>query len=372
MPDAPIRDIELYYERAGAGEPLLFISGTGGDLRVKPNVFDGPFAKTFDLLAYDQRGLGRSSKPDRSYTMADYADDASGPAGPRRLGIRRSMVGVSFGGMVAQELALRHPEKVRRLVLACTSPGGEGGSSYPFHEIGHLTGEARARHLLPISDTPPRRGLGARPSGRLRRDDRFRLNADPYADEPGHRAGRRAADRGAGGARYLEPPSRHRLSSFDRRRRLRWHRTSSYPTRNGRSHPKIETRGIRGRPPLHAARPPRSPDDDRISANLIYGRHDFLTLCKEDIEDVRMPTATMTSKGQITVPAATRARLRLEPGTRVDFVETPEGDVLMKPVRGDIRRLYGIVKYGGPPISIEDMDQAIGDQVMEDFTRSVS
>src|SRR5580658_11096322 len=102
MPAAQIGDVELYYERAGAGSPLLFISGTGGDLRNKPNVFDGPLARTFDVLGYDQRGLGRSSKPDVGYTMADYADDAAGLLDA--IGWPRAKVaGFSFGGMVAQE-----------------------------------------------------------------------------------------------------------------------------------------------------------------------------------------------------------------------------------------------------------------------------
>jgi 3-oxoadipate enol-lactonase len=74
---AQLGAIDLYYERAGQGAPLLFISGTGGDLRVKPNVFDSPLPKAFDLVAYDQRGLGRSAKPVIAYSMADYADDAA-------------------------------------------------------------------------------------------------------------------------------------------------------------------------------------------------------------------------------------------------------------------------------------------------------
>src|SRR5579863_3399087 len=152
MAVAHLDAIDLYYERAGHGAPLLFISGTGGDLRVKPNVFDGPFPKLFDVLAYDQRGLGRSGKPDVEYSMAHYADDAA--ALMEHVGWPTAkVVGVSFGGMVAQELVLRHPAKVERLVLACTSPGGAGGASYPFHEIQHLKGEARARHLISISDT---------------------------------------------------------------------------------------------------------------------------------------------------------------------------------------------------------------------------
>jgi 3-oxoadipate enol-lactonase len=190
MPMAELGRIGLYYERAGEGPPLLYISGTGADLRTKPNAFDGPLAKAFDLLGYDQRGLGRSSKPDVEYSMADYADDAA--ALMDFIGWPSAkVIGVSFGGMVAQELVLRHPVKVERLVLACTSPGGAGGASYPFHEIQHLTGEARARHLIPISDT--------------RRNEAWqRANAetfaafveqtsalDPYAAEPGRATGAR-------------------------------------------------------------------------------------------------------------------------------------------------------------------------------------
>ena len=75
--------MKIYYERGQdyghSGDPLLFISGTGGDLRNKPNQFDSPLAKVFELIAYDQRGLGQTSKPDGDYTMADYADDAAAP-----------------------------------------------------------------------------------------------------------------------------------------------------------------------------------------------------------------------------------------------------------------------------------------------------
>jgi 3-oxoadipate enol-lactonase len=189
MPTAKLPTIELHYERAGAGPPLLFISGTGGDLRVKPNVLDGPLPKAFDLVAYDQRGLGRSDKPDINYSMADYGDDAA--ALMDSLGwATAKVIGVSFGGMVAQELVLRHPAKVERLVLACTSPGGAGGASYPFHEIQHLTGEARARHLIPISDT--RRDAAWAAANPEQYAEFVAMGAvDPYAGEPGREMGAR-------------------------------------------------------------------------------------------------------------------------------------------------------------------------------------
>jgi 3-oxoadipate enol-lactonase len=147
MPHARVGDIDMYYERQGEGPPLLFISGTGGDLRVKPNVFDGALARSVELLAFDQRGLGQTSKPDQPYSMGGYADDAAGLMDS--LGWESALVvGVSFGGMVAQELVLRHPTKVRRLVLACTSPGGAGGASFPFHEIEGMDRLERSRMLI--------------------------------------------------------------------------------------------------------------------------------------------------------------------------------------------------------------------------------
>ena len=151
MPFAEIGDLQLYYERAGEGPPLLLMSGTGGDLRQKPSVFSGALPTHFDLLAYDQRGLGRSDKPEVDYTMADYANDAMGlldEAGWSRCHV----IGISFGGMVAQELVLRYPERVQRLVLACASSGGRGGASYPLHTLAELSESARAIRWMEIGD----------------------------------------------------------------------------------------------------------------------------------------------------------------------------------------------------------------------------
>ena len=197
MPFIKLGALDFYYERKGPevtpdGEPpapLLFISGTGGDLRNKPNQMDGLLPKHFDVVSYDQRGLGQSAKPDVPYTMADYADDAALMI--EAMGWTKAhIVGVSFGGMVAQELVLRHPHLVDRLVLACTSPGGAGGASYPLHKVQDMDPDARARHMIPIMDTR-RTAEWAEANPELYAQFLEMAKNDPYKDEPGHKMGAR-------------------------------------------------------------------------------------------------------------------------------------------------------------------------------------
>jgi len=152
MPTIRVRDIDLYYEIHGSGPRLFFIGGSGGDLRDKPGVFDGPLVKDFEVLSFDQRGLGRSDVPDGPYTMTDYGEDAA--ALLRELEFGPCLVmGVSFGGMVAQELVTCAPELATKLVLACTSAGGTAGASYPLHELQDLPPRERAIRSTEISDT---------------------------------------------------------------------------------------------------------------------------------------------------------------------------------------------------------------------------
>lgn len=144
--------LALHVERRGEGPAVLYINGTGGDLRQKPNVLDGPLAQSFDVVAYDQRGLGQSEKPAGPYSMADYADDAAVLLDSLNLE-QVPVIGVSFGGMVAQHLAIRHPTRVSQLVLCCTSPGGDM-PSFPFHELpDDLTSSERTLRLMAVSDT---------------------------------------------------------------------------------------------------------------------------------------------------------------------------------------------------------------------------
>jgi len=151
VPTAHLNGIDIYYERRGEGPRLLFLNGSGSDL-VAAAPFVDAYAEHFDLAAHDQRGLGRTAIPPGPYTMADYAGDAMGLVG--HLGWARCrVVGVSFGGMVAQELAVTWPDRVERLALVCTSPGGAGGASYPLHELTAGSPEERGSHMLQLTDT---------------------------------------------------------------------------------------------------------------------------------------------------------------------------------------------------------------------------
>lgn len=151
MPFAAVRDLQVHYAIRGSGPRLLGIGATGWVLGQAPSILDMPFARHFEVLAYDQRGFGQTVSPDTPCSMADYAADAS--ALLDALGWDRcAVVGISFGGMVAQELALRHPHRVERLVLACTSSGGAGGASYPLHQLADLPPAEHARRFLLLSD----------------------------------------------------------------------------------------------------------------------------------------------------------------------------------------------------------------------------
>ena len=122
MPTTRVADISIYYETSGDGEPLVLIMGLGGgsSLWWQQIAF---FSKEYQVLVYDSRGVGRTDKPDTTYSMGMMVDDAAGLL--ERLGIAAAHVyGVSMGGMVAQELALRYPKLVSSLVLGATTCGG--------------------------------------------------------------------------------------------------------------------------------------------------------------------------------------------------------------------------------------------------------
>jgi pimeloyl-ACP methyl ester carboxylesterase len=122
MPKVPVDGFELYYESEGDGEPLLLIPGfaSGRSLWLRQV---GPLARHFRVISFDPRGVAQSDKPDGEQTIGLLADDVAALLNFLRIE-RAHIVGVSFGGFVAQEFALRYPQMTQRLVLCCTSFGG--------------------------------------------------------------------------------------------------------------------------------------------------------------------------------------------------------------------------------------------------------
>jgi pimeloyl-ACP methyl ester carboxylesterase len=137
VPTVTTDGVDIYYERRGSGPRFVFLNGSGGTIEGSTLLL-ALFEDSFDLLAHDNRGLGRSSPSAGPYGMAACASGAL--AVMDAVGwVDACVLGVSFGGMVAQELAVSAPERVVRLALLCTSPGGEGGASYPLHELEGLS-----------------------------------------------------------------------------------------------------------------------------------------------------------------------------------------------------------------------------------------
>jgi 3-oxoadipate enol-lactonase len=137
MPLARVGDVEISYERAGAGPPLLMIMGMSGTFDHWEAAFLAGLRREFDTIVYDHRGVGASSPLAGPLTIAQLADDAAGLLGELEIDSAH-VLGVSMGGMVAQELALAHPERIRTLTLGCTYCGGEGSALAGEHVMRRL------------------------------------------------------------------------------------------------------------------------------------------------------------------------------------------------------------------------------------------
>lgn len=119
MPYANVNGIRIYYEIRGNGSPVVLIGGLGS--QISSWATQVPlYSKYFTVIAFDNRGAGLSDKPDHSYTIEDMADDTAGLLDS--LGIESaSFVGKSMGGMIAQWLGVKYPNRANKLVLGCTS-----------------------------------------------------------------------------------------------------------------------------------------------------------------------------------------------------------------------------------------------------------
>jgi 3-oxoadipate enol-lactonase len=133
VPSVRVNGTRLYYEEHGRGEPLLLITGFTISSAVFEPVLDA-YGAQFRCLIYDNRGSGRSGAPVRPTSMAELAADAAGLM--RAAGVESAHAyGLSMGGMIAQELAIRFPERVRGLVLGGTSPGGPRAARPTLREL---------------------------------------------------------------------------------------------------------------------------------------------------------------------------------------------------------------------------------------------
>jgi len=127
MPSIDAAGTELYYERAGTGEPMLLIQGMSATALAWGRPFLAGLEPSFDCIVFDNRGMGNSGRAELPFTIADLADDALGLLDALELDTVH-VVGISMGGMIAQELALAHPERIRTLTIGASYCGGPEGT----------------------------------------------------------------------------------------------------------------------------------------------------------------------------------------------------------------------------------------------------
>jgi len=122
MPKTHANGIDVYYEITGTGEPLVLIAGLGYSLWMWHKMIPG-LAKHFKVIAFDNRGVGQTDKPEGPYSAQMLADDTAGLL--KELGIARAAIlGHSMGGFIAQAFALTYPAMVSKLILSATNFGG--------------------------------------------------------------------------------------------------------------------------------------------------------------------------------------------------------------------------------------------------------
>jgi 3-oxoadipate enol-lactonase len=142
MATVRVGDHDLHVERRGDGDPLLLVMGMSGTHLTWGERFLDLLARDFSVIVYDHRGVGRSSRTEPGYSIGHLAGDAAGLLDALELGPVH-VLGISMGGMVAQELALAHTDRLRTLVLGCTYAGGPGSALTAPEVFEHL-GEAWA------------------------------------------------------------------------------------------------------------------------------------------------------------------------------------------------------------------------------------
>jgi pimeloyl-ACP methyl ester carboxylesterase len=157
MSTAKIDDLNIYYETHGEGEPLVLIYGYVGHSRLWFRQIP-VLSKRYQVIAFDNRGVGRSGKPDIPYSMTMMAGDLAGLLDI--IGIDAAHIfGISMGGMIAQHFALNYPQRVISLILGCTACGGvhmvqsepeSMAALFDFERLKQMTPEEVTRQAMPF------------------------------------------------------------------------------------------------------------------------------------------------------------------------------------------------------------------------------
>jgi 3-oxoadipate enol-lactonase len=192
--------VELYWESTGSGAPVLLVMGLGMNATGWWRTV-GVLSRSFTAIAFDNRGVGRSGKPAGPYSVPDMADDAIAvldAAGHERAHV----YGISLGGMIAQEIALRHPERVDALVLGATTPGGEHAVPADeqalafFRRRGEMTAEEAVWASVPYNYGPRTRAENAQAIGEdIVQRLRYPIEPEPYMAQLAAALGHDAYDR---------------------------------------------------------------------------------------------------------------------------------------------------------------------------------
>ena len=122
MPTLTANGCQLYYEVHGEGEPLVLIMGLRRNIEWWYRQKDA-LSKCFKVIMFDNRGAGRSEKPQTTYSIGLFAEDTAHLMDVLEV-IDAHILGISMGGYIAQEFSINFPDKVRSLILGCTGCGG--------------------------------------------------------------------------------------------------------------------------------------------------------------------------------------------------------------------------------------------------------
>jgi len=172
--------VRIYWEERGSGDPILLIMGLGASLEAWDRAAP-VLATRYRVILFDNRGVGRSDVPPGPYSLEMMADDAA--AVLDAAGVASAHVyGASMGGMIAQELALRHPRRIRRLILGCTSCGGREAVRAEPDVIAALNARATMPREKAMWMMVPYIYDPATPRERIEEDFRSRLSANGSSD----------------------------------------------------------------------------------------------------------------------------------------------------------------------------------------------